>query len=395
MRVRAAIAAALLISPSALLGQGATPERKPDSTASAPAKAPAFPFDISGVIYTYFQKGGLKGARAQDRFGLDRAYFTLRGSAGERVSFRITTDVYQQQDTLLSSYYRGWAIRAKYAYVQYDYLRGGADRWKANARIGLVHTVVVDHEEQATDHGVWPRGIQQVAVEQAGFFTSSDEGVATTVTLPKKYGELYATIVNGTGYGSRELDRFKDYGMRLTLTPLARTTGFLKGLDISPWISIGDRASDFADRDHGTVHRVDEGQRRDRYGLLLMVKDPRLSIGYHAARRIDVVESADTLRATVPTATERTGTVNSVYALIHPAAFSGSAHPLPLALLLRADDVQPDRNADAYQRFYLAGLTWEINKKTSITFDYQTQEPKAGSHVPDLKTYFVHVIANF
>lgn len=368
-----------------------------DSAKAAPKAqaAPALPFDFSGVIYTNFQKGGLKGARAQDRFDLERAYLTLRGNAGEHVSWRITADVYQQRDTVASSFYRGWALRAKYAYVQWDYLRPKGDALKANVRLGLVHTVMIDHEESAGDHGAWPRGISQVAVEQQGYFSSSDDGIATTLTLPHKAGEFYATITNGTGYGSREVDRFKDYAARLTLTPLARTSGYWKGLDISPWISIGNRASDFADRDHGTVKRVDEGRRRDRYGLMLIAKDPRLTLGAHMARRIDVVESADTLRATTPATTERTGNVTSVYAQLHPFAFAHGGVHLPIALLLRADDVKPDRTADPYQRFYVAGLTWELNRKTSVTFDYQTQEPKHGSRAPDLKTYFVHVIANF
>jgi hypothetical protein len=385
--------AAFSLARSTVGAQDSTSVQKGDTAAARPTPsvtAPSLPFDFSGVIYTNFQKGGLKGARAQDRFDLERAYLTLKGGAGDRASWRITADVFQQRDTTLSAFYRGWALRAKYAFVQYDYLRGDAGRFRGNVRLGLVHTAIIDHEEQG-----WPRGIQQVAVEQAGYFASSDDGIATTVTLPNKAGELYATITNGTGYASRELDRFKDYAARLTLTPLASTHGYWKGLDISPWISIGRRASDFADRPHGTVARIDEGRRRDRYGLLVQVHDPRLALGAHLARRIDVVESADTTRDTTPATIERTGAVNSVYATVHPFAFTHSAHPWPVALLFRADDVKPDRSADPYQRFYVAGVTWELNRKTSITFDYQTQEPKHGSRAPDLKTYFVHVIANF
>lgn len=373
--------------------QDSTTTHQADTAAARPApsaSAPSLPFDFSGVIYTNFQKGGLKGARAQNRFDVERAYLTFRGNAGERVSWRITADIFQQRDTTLSAFYRGWALRAKYAYAQYDYLRGGRDQLRGNVRLGLVHTAVIDHEEQA-----WPRGIQQVAVEQAGFFSSSDGGIAATVALPNQAGELYATVTNGTGYTSREVDRFKDYAARLTLTPLATSHGYWKGLNVSPWISLGRRASDFADRRHGTVSRVDEGRRRDRYGLLMQVRDPRVSLGAHIARRIDVVESADTTRDATPATLERTGGVTSVYATVHPFAFTQGADPWPVALLFRADDVKPDRSADPYHRFYVAGITWALNKKTSITFDYQTQVPKEGSRAQDLKTYFVHVIANF
>ena len=95
------------------------------------------------------------------------------------------------------AFYRGWVIRAKYAYLQYDYLKSTS--WNAVARAGLIHNVVIDHVEQ-----FWPRWISQTPVERAGFFSSSDAGVGTLVTLPNKFGEFYATIVNGPGYTSRE-----------------------------------------------------------------------------------------------------------------------------------------------------------------------------------------------
>jgi hypothetical protein len=393
IRCLALTGATFLLAVSPLLGQDTTRTTKPD-TAAAPAPAqpaaPSLPFEFSGVIFANFQYGGLKGNRTQNRFDIDRAYLTFRTNAGENLSIRITADVFQQRDTTTSAFYRGWAFRAKYAYVQYDYLRGVGEELKANVRLGLLHTVVIDREEP-----VWPRGIQQVAVEQAGYFSSADAGVATVISLPRKFGEIYATVGNGTGYTSRELDRFKDYAVRLSLTPLAKTFGYFKGLDISPWISIGQRASDFADRRRGTVLRQDGGLQKDRYGLLVLLKDPRLALGAQLARRIDIVERADTTRDTAPTTTKRTGELLSLYTLVRPLAFINSAPAWPLGVLLRMDHVKPSRAADPYQRNYIAGLMWDLSKKTSVTFDFQTQEPKKGSTTPDLKTYYLHVIANF
>src|SRR5256885_2245533 len=83
----------------------------------------------------------------------------------------------------------------------------------APQRFGIVHTVVIDHEE-----GFWPRYLSQTDVERSGgFFSSSDVGVAGLVTLPNKMGEIYATITNGTGYGAAETDRFKDFAARVSL----------------------------------------------------------------------------------------------------------------------------------------------------------------------------------
>jgi len=375
-----------------------TTRTRPDTTKPAvdsqpaapqPAPAPALPFEFSGILYANYQYGGNKGNRTVDRFDVDRAYLTFRATPGEHFAVRITTDVYQQRDTTRDQYYRGWAIRAKYAYGQYDFIRGVGDELKANVRLGLLQTVVIDHEEQ-----FWQRGLSQVAIEQNGFFQSSDAGAAATVTFPRKRGELYATIVNGSGYGSRELDRFKEYAARLTLTPLANTFGFWKGLTISPWYSKGDRASDFV-RGQGTLNPVTDALRRDRAGVFIGLRDPRITLGAHFAQRWDVFESADTTRDIVPASVERTGSVVSLYTIVRPLAYINSAPNWPIAVVLRADNIKPDTDTDPYARNYIAGLSWEFNRRTSLTFDYQNQEPKSGSTAADTKVYFIHLIAGF
>jgi len=340
-------------------------------------------------MYTNYQYGGAKGNRAQNRFDLDRAYLNLRASAGEHDSIRVTVDVFQQRDTTTSAYYRGWAARLKYAYVQYDYVRGVGDELKANVRLGMLQTVVIEREEQT-----WLRGLANVAIEQQGFFASSDLGVATTVSFPNKRGELYATVTNGAGYTSREVDRFKDYAARLTLTPWANSVSYFKGLQISPWYLRGDRASDFA-RKRGTVLPVNDGLQRDRYGLLLTIKDPRLSLGAQFARRVDVVESADTLHDVTPTAATRTGSVASLYAIAKPLLFIQSAPEWPLGVVLRVDRSKNNVDADPYQRNVIAGLSWDLNKKTTIYVDVQSSQPKKGSTAADTRTFFFHVIANY
>jgi hypothetical protein len=136
--------------------------------------------------------------------------------AGERTSIRFTSDPYQQTTSGSDSYYRGWTVRAKYAYLQYNYLNGS--EWKALARVGLLHTVFIDEQ-------FWARWISPTPTEKAGYFASADAGLATSVTLPAKLGELYATVTNGPGYTSRETDRFKDYAARLSITPWAPLDG--------------------------------------------------------------------------------------------------------------------------------------------------------------------------
>ncbi|MEP7346907.1 MAG: hypothetical protein ABI877_16680 [Gemmatimonadaceae bacterium] len=383
---------ALSLIHSSLIGaQDTTKVAVPDTTPPppAPAPAPALPFAFSGVMYVNFQYGGVKGNRAQNRFDLERAYLNFRASAGEHDSVRITVDVFQQRDTTRDSYYRGWAARLKYAYVQYDYLRGIGDELKANIRLGMLQTVVIEREEQT-----WLRGLANVAIEQQGFFASSDVGVATTVAFPNKRGEFYATVTNGAGYTSREVDRFKDYAARLTLTPWANSVSYFKGLQISPWYLKGNRASDFA-RKRGTVLPVNDGLQKDRYGILVTLKDPRLSLGAQFARKVDVFESADTTRDVAPKAVTRTGSVMSLYAIAKPLLYVQSAPEWPLGVVLRLDRSRNDIDSDPWQRNVIAGLSWDFNKRTTVYVDVQAAQPKGGSTATDTRTWFFHVIANY
>ena len=360
----------------------------PRPSAAARQASPAPTLDFSGVIFANYQYGGQKGNRTVNRFELERAYLNFRVNPADRFAVRVTADVFQQRDTTRDAYYRGWTFRAKYAYAQYEYLRA-ANGVAANARLGLVNTVIIDTEEQ-----VWPRGIAPVAVDRLGFISSADAGVSTAATLPNRNGEVYASIVNGSGYQSREVDRFKDYAARVTLTPLARRESFLRTLSISPWFSQGSRASDFA-RPRGTVLAVSDARNKSRAGLLVTVRDQRLTAGAHAAWQFEEDETADTTSAITPTVSDRTGRVFSTYAIVRPLLFGSSRATSPFSVIARFDDYRPNADVAAGSRFTVAGVTYEINRRLSLTLDHQAQYPWGGTTGVDTKVWFAHVIANF
>ena len=385
----AALAFLSSTSTSALQAQdGNSPPIDSVSTVVSPSSQPpsSLPFSFSGVLYLNYQYGGLTGARAENRFDLERAYLNFRAPAGSRDSIRVTLDVFQQRDDSRNEYYRGCTMRVKYAYLNHDFVQGSGDDMKVWARLGLIQTVVIEKEEQ-----FWNRGLSQVALEQAGFFNSADAGVGVGVTLPDRIGEVYATIVNGAGYQSRETDRFKDFQARLTLTPWASGNTFLKGLQLSPWVSIGGRASDFVTQ-RGTVQPVAEAREKNRYGFLTTYRDPRFVFGAQLARKLDVAESADTTQDVAPATRDVTGELVSVFAFWRPL---GPASSSPWSLLARVDDVKPDNDASGTQRRYIVGTTWELNTRTSVTFDVQSFGPRNGLAGTQSRTYFLHFISNF
>jgi hypothetical protein len=377
--------AAIFCASSASAQGPPSPETPPDASQGS---APALPLAFSGVLYLNYQYGGASGKRSENKFDLARAYLNFRATAGERDSIRVTLDVFQQTDASRDEYYRGWTMRVKYGYLQHDLVRGTADGLRAFARLGLIQTVMIEKEEQ-----YWNRGLSSVAVEQAGFFSSSDAGVAAGIKLPEQAGEIYATITNGNGYASRETDRFKDFQARLTLSPWARGSSVLKGLHISPWVSIGSRSSDFASG-RGTVAPVADALTKNRYGLLLSYKDARMALGASVSRKVEVSESADTTVDASPTATTVTGNLTSTFAIFRPVMVAGASRS-PWSIVLRADAFRPDNTVDGAQRRYIVGSTWDLNPRTSITFDVQSLGFRNGLAGTASRTYFLHLVSNF
>lgn len=380
----------LLLAPAALGAQaGADSAQSRPDTARRAAAAAAPSFDFSGVLYANYQYGGAKGDRAQNRFELDRAYLTFRAKAGERTSVRLTADVFQQTSSGADAYYRGWAVRMKYAYGQYQFLQG-ADGLKADVRLGMVHNPIIEVIEQH-----WIRGIAQTAIDATGFFSSADVGVASNVTLPGRLGEAYVGVFNGNGYQSRETDRFKDYGARLTLTPFANGSSVLKGFSVSPWYYKGATASRYL-AGPGTLEPVRASRQKDRYGVFLAVKDPRLTLGLGLARRVDDTESADTLADVEPTVAERSNDLTSAFVVARPLALLGGPADSRLLVAARTDR-RPVRDADAYSDFHVLGLGWDLSAKTQLWLDWQSGAPRyAGAPASaDTRTWYLHLIANY
>jgi hypothetical protein len=377
-----------LAFPLALTAQQPTDTTKPAPPPPPPATV-SVPVDFSGVLYANFQYRGDKGtAKSTNKFDLERTYLTFRMPAGDRASIRITADVFQQTTAPQDAFYRGWVIRAKYAYLQYDLVKSAT--WNANIRGGLLHNVVIDHIEQ-----FWPRWVSTTPVERAGFFSSADAGVATTISFPNHLGEIYATIVNGPGYTSRETDRFKDYAARLTLTPLSNSDNkVLKTFALSGWTYIGAVGSQFVNGGAGQVGTVGISMPRTRSGVFLGLRDPRLTAGAEWDVRKDGSETGANTLVSPRVEVDSTGQLLAGFFTAKPfQLFSSST--FPLGVVARWDRFKVNTDKDGYINTIIGGLTWDLNKRSAISLDYQEQTPHSGAVIAATKTYFLHLVANF
>lgn len=373
--------------PIALASQQAPAPPAPPPDTAKPA-APAFNF--SGVLFANFQYRGDKGpAKATNKFDVERAYFTFRVPAGDRASVRLTADVFQQTTTGNDAFYRGWVIRAKYAYLQYDFLKGA--NWNGLVRGGLLHTIVIEHVET-----FWPRWISITPVERAGFFSSADGGIASLVTLPNKWGEIYTTITNGPGYTSRETDRFKDYAARISFTPLSGSDiNLLKTFTLTGWTYRGAVASSFVGGGAGQIGPIGSSLPRNRSGIFVGLRDPRITIAGEYATRTDGSETGANTILSPRTESDSTGRLISGFTIVKPFAILNDKSTIPLGLLARWDRFKPNREAAPYSNVVIAGLIWDLNKRTSLSLDYQEQTPHGGPVVAPAKTYFLHLVANY
>ncbi len=358
-----------------------------------PAAKITIPIDFSGVVFGNYQYQGAAGPnKGQNKFDVERAYLTFKMPAGDRASIRITGDLYQQTTPGNDSYYKGWMLRAKYAYLQYDFLKASKPGdWAFTSRIGLVHTMLIDHEEN-----FWPRWMSQTPVERAGFFSSADAGIAGIVTMPNKMGEVYTAITNGSGYASRETDRFKDYQARVTLTPLTTSdASYLRTFAIDGWVYRGAIASKFVSGGAGQIGPVGSGLDRNRYGVFAGIRDPRLVVGVDYAQRRDGGDTGANTVASPRGVADSTGRLVAGYIVAKPFRIADAKSTIPLGVVLRYDQVTLNTSTSPKINTFIGGLSWDLNSKSSISFDYQEATPANGAPVAPVKTYFMHWVANF
>ncbi|HEV7702919.1 MAG TPA: hypothetical protein VGO46_01455 [Gemmatimonadaceae bacterium] len=359
--------------------------KKPDAPPPPPAVKPATPgLDFSAWVFGDFQMQTDDAAKAANggskpnKFDIGRAYLTFKGGLGDRVSYRVTTDIKQGAGT---DSYKGWFVRLKYAYLQYDYLKANADGASAFARLGVLHTVVVDHEEN-----FWPRFMAQTALEKNGFFSSADLGISTGITLPNKLGEIYADVVNGTGYDNPENNKYKDFQARVTITPLMTSTSILKTLTISPWFSYGGNASVFLNSPTDAItDRLD----KNRYGIFVGNKDRRLTFAGEYAERKDGADN-NTTDVTLDQIVTTTGQLYDAFVIVRPLEFSQPNIKQSFGVIARYDHWKPNKDVDGYVQFLVGGVFWEPTRKVTLALDYQEQSPKSGISGAKAQSIFLH-----
>lgn len=397
---RAVVAAAVVLAPHVTLAQ--------DTAHTVKVVTPAL--DFSGVIYGNYQYWNDSARRAQNggknfnKFDIERVYLTFKMPVGDNANIRVTTDILNNAN---GNYYNGWTVRLKYAMIEYLLAKNAMGPGSnVKVRVGMIQNTVIDYEEN-----FWPRWIGTTINDRLAYFPSSDAGVGGIVTLPNKAGEIYGIVTNGSGYSQSENNRFKDFSLRAAFTPLGASTGLLSTFAIAPWVYIGENGSKFATGGAGQVGPVTDGLTRNRYGVFVGLRDPRLTAGFEYNQRKDQSEGGANTVVSPRTVIDSTGRAIGLFGVARPAEWVNAKAKSPWGVVARWDRFTPNTGPSdaAYAGttpsydYTVLGVFWEPTARTSFSVDWQNQSPKSFPEpfpaalkvTPTTSTLFVHMQASF
>ncbi|HUO52158.1 MAG TPA: hypothetical protein VMT93_06555 [Gemmatimonadaceae bacterium] len=298
------------------------------------------------------------------KFTVDRAYLTFRGMVAPDWGFRVTTDVV----TLGSGAgYSGLTIRLKYAWMQWDFAHAAdPNDMSGFARIGQITTVAIDNEER-----FWPRWIQKTGLEYWAIQPSSaDLGAGAQLNLPGKWGNAYFVLDNGTGYSvANDADRYKDAALRLSLTPMGKSTGLWKTLELNGWYQVGRSQNTFATGPGA----YKAGLENNSYGVFLGNADPRFQFGFDYAERI-----TQSVKASDSSIVDNTAKLTDGFVVVRPFLFN-DPKGTPLGVILRYDTYQGNTNVSTKNHLFIATLFYDVAKSSSLGISYQGQTQASPS----------------
>ena len=285
---------------------------------------PQHEVELSGIVFLHYGLDLTEGSSLFNEFALDRAYLTIQGKLGDDLAVRFTTDVDVPDNAKMRPY-------VKYAYLEWKEPLPGI-----KVRLGAAGNGYVGYYDK-----LWgKRYIRNQFTDAFKIVDSSDFGVHVLGAHKDERFTWQASVVNGEGYGSPEVDAGKTGQLRLSVDPLP---GKENKLPITAYVS------------------YDVGG-----------EDPTLvaagALGYKAGKMMAWAEVVAQLQGDT-------------------AGLGYSATLAPhllddVALIARYDHWDPDSAADADGRdTFIAGVSHDYYKKVSMALLYEGTISEADDSV--------------
>ncbi len=169
-------------------------------------------------------------------FDITRAYINVKAKLPGNIQARVTPDVVREAATepTQTSIFGSLVFRLKYAYLEWDDMTTP----KSWIKFGMHQTPWLDFEESINRY----RFQGKMFTEREGLIPgSADLGLGYLQTIPGDFGEVNASLANGEGYASSEVNKYKSGQVRVTIRPLPMIDA-VKGLRLSYFYSYGEYA---------------------------------------------------------------------------------------------------------------------------------------------------------
>ncbi len=315
----------------------------------AAAQAPTV--TVGGVAYAQFQYQLKDTANHVNNFDITRAYINVNGKFAYGIGSRVTADIFRTADGSLS-------YRLKYAYVTWN-----PEKSALTYKFGQMHTPWVDWEEHLWDYRV--QG--QVAMERAGYMSSSDFGFGVDGNWGYDKVNMQVGVYNGENYNKAPGDQRKDLMGRVSMRLMGTDEGGRDG---------GLRLTGY-----GQLGKPTSGGTRKRFIGMLSYHSKALTVAAELASTKDTVAA--------PAVLEKNGQVVSVFSVyrIPKSKFS---------VLARFDQTDPNTATDPIAngasnidrtRRVIAGVTytWSGNLRLTadidnLSYQYQLDPTKAADY---------------
>lgn len=169
---------------------------------------------------------------SRNSFYFERAYVNINAALTPQIKARITPDVYSMTDGSGKTQY---FTQIKFGYFDYTPLKTD-DGLSLSFSLGIIPNNWTSNMDKyygyrgvaktLTDYNWTTSAVRSgntVKVTSGSFFPTADLGMTTKLTLPKKYADLYVSILNGNGFRNEGFDpnRFKDIMVTGFVYPLA------------------------------------------------------------------------------------------------------------------------------------------------------------------------------
>ncbi|GMV37556.1 MAG: hypothetical protein AMXMBFR61_20640 [Fimbriimonadales bacterium] len=325
-----------------------------------------------------FLRYGYELASSKDdfnEFAVDRVYLTFKSKVSDKSVVQYTLEGGEIRDSEyrlsggnLEKTSTTMDVETKYFFYEVT---------DALYRSGFVRVGQAPQPWVPFQEDLWGYRVQgTVFSDRSGYLSSTDLGLSFGGAIPDGYGTWHAAFVNGEGWKSPERGKHKDFHLRVTAFPFAKSREEVKNLFVSGFVSTG------------AYDDVISGP-RDRQRAIVQLGYRKAGSGYLGAEYLWASDPADKMKARYPSLGARSGQVSdalgySLYGVVNLGTFGGGADARKWDILARFDHLDPDDEiADNNVERWIFGVGHRFSSNVLALLDYETVEYASGSGKPD------------